>query len=475
MFKGISQNQLKPKYDIVVIGSGIGGLTCANYLAKAGLSVLVVERHFQPGGYCTSFKRKGYTFSVCNNLIPACGSKEFIGYNLKMLDAQVEFVALESLTLNYQDFNLRLMLNEDNFKQILSEKFPEESKNIARFIKDIGRIYRHFIKFKTGDQLINQTAATTYIDFLNGYFKNQQLKDVLSFIFIDVGDYPNAASALPMSIVLFNFINGLYSVIGGVQNFSDRLCESLMNKGGQVLLSKEVKEIIIDNNQVRGVKLSNDSIIEASTVVSNADAVQTFTKLINKNSPLLEQYINKLKKNNVCLPGYQLFLGVNRDDFDDGYYFYDKNDIKKMFLLLSGTKVDKTLAPPGKGTLALTMPTPEVDYDRITDWKNCKEQLDEKAFALLEKYYPKIRNAVEVKESATPGSYYRYTLNHNGSVFGWAHTPDQVWMSRLDNKTPISGLFLVGHWTRPGGGIRPVFSSGMIVSKMVLEGFKKDV
>ncbi|MFC1496465.1 phytoene desaturase family protein [Candidatus Margulisiibacteriota bacterium] len=123
MLKGITLNQLKDKYDVVVIGSGIGGLVCANYLAKAGKSVLVIERHFLPGGLCTSFRRKGFVFDSMASMITGLGINRLSSIAMIIKDLELE-VSFKRINYSIIFPDTQIQINEsDQLKEGLIKKY----------------------------------------------------------------------------------------------------------------------------------------------------------------------------------------------------------------------------------------------------------------------------------------------------------------------------------------------------------------
>lgn len=469
MFKGITLNQLNDKYDAIVIGSGIGGLTCANYLVKAGLSVLVVEHHSQPGGYCTSFIRKGYNFDAAAHILSSFGEKEHAGILLNELGIKLPLVKINSLPLIFPDFKLDMPLDIYQLEEKLINLFPQEKDGIESFFKFPRILPLRFIRDKPGDALLEETSSLTYLDFLNRYLNNHWLKQVLCSLWELTGDRPDKVSAMTLlTIVGCYFKDGTYGIKGGAQLFSDELCRNLSSKGGAVLLSQTVNKINVKNNSVAGINLQSGRQISARYVVSNADANQTLLSLIGQEF-LPPNYVNELKNMRVGESHFTLYLGVADPKVTDyeGMYFA-KNDIHQPMFILVPSKRDPASAPAGKHSIFVATMFPH-EYDKIEDWKSCKTEMERKTIDEMAKHIPGIREKIEVIESATPLTYFRYTLNVKGSAYGWSHTPDQIYTRRLGNKTPVRGLYLAGHWTRPGGGIQSVLTSGKITSNLILE------
>ncbi|MFC1496452.1 phytoene desaturase family protein [Candidatus Margulisiibacteriota bacterium] len=248
---------------------------------------------------------------------------------------------------------------------------------------------------------------------------------------------------------------------------ADDLCERLVEKGGTVLLSKEVKRINVKNKKIESVFLDDKTVIASDFIVSNADSYLTFMTLIGPEH-LSGELVNNLQSMEISQPSFSLYLGVNYQNLQDyeGCYFFE-NNVNKGIAVTISTKYDQTLAPAGKNCLVVSTSFP-YEFDKVKDWAQCKNELELTTLSRLEQVIPGIKNSIEVKESATPMTYYRYTLNKMGSSFGWSSIPSQFWTRRFSNKTPVKGLYLAGHWTQPGSGISSVVASGRIAANLLL-------
>ena len=468
MYKGIRRNEIKDRYDVIVIGAGLGGLICANYLAKAGLTVLVVEQHSLPGGCCTSFSRKGYRFDAAVHLISSCGLRESTGNTLSELGVKIAFNKFESLPLNFPDLKIDLPSDLDLLEEEVKNYFPQDQANFERFFKDFRKIYRTILGYKKDDSILQDISRITHREFLLRYFDDPVIIDFLSFMWLLKGDRPDKISAYSLISVMGSYLkDGTYTIVGGAQKLSDSLCDALVSKNGAVLLSAKVIKIIISGNQAEGIILEDGVEIKAGRVVSNVDARQTLFDLIGKEN-LPSEYFDDVSKMKIGESPFELYLGVAYPEIVDfeGAYF-PENNIDNIVLLIVSSKNNPGSAPPGKHAVVVTSVFP-YKYDEVADWKEVKTRLENETLKILERHIPGIRDKIEVKDSSTPKTCQRYTLNYKGSAYGWAHTPDQTWIKRLDYKTPVSKLYLAGHWTRPGGGTHAVITSGKMAAALVL-------
>src|SRR3989338_4902049 len=431
------RNKIYSHYDVIIIGAGIAGLVCGAFLARSGKKVLVVEQHFIPGGYCTSFKRKGFNFDAAVHHIGGCGKWSIVGRCFKTLGIEMDFYHLDPMdNLIFPSFNIEIPADFDKYK----------------------------------DQ--------TYAEMLNSFFGNEELKMVLSGQWGYIGLPPTQASAVGMCQMMINYLkDGAFFPAGGTQEFTNAIFKKFIDFGGHVMLSSEAKEILLDNKSVKGVKLHDGKEIHASTVVSNIDAYQTFFCLLDGN--IDATFLEKIGKMKESFSFSLLYLGLGEEpDLSKlirGFYHtsIDTDDMDKEWMYISvPTKIYPGLAPKNKQIISVVVYFKDELYNNISNWNSFKEEMTTRTISRLESYVPNIKNYIEVKEAATPKTLERYTLNKNGAAYGWAVSVNQIWENRLPQKTPINNLYLTGHWTRPGPGICAVVSSGWGVSNLIMENWR---
>jgi phytoene dehydrogenase-like protein len=210
-------------------------------------------------------------------------------------------------------------------------------------------------------------------------------------------------------------------------------------------------------------------------LISNADACQTFLEMVGREH-LEEEFAESLVSRPLSISAFEVFLAVDTDLKSQGVmhetFFapghdpeevYDNHAAGRIFGcgLSIPTIEDETVAPPGLHTVCITMFAP---WDR--DWKREKAALTEGLIDEAERVVPGLRRGLVFQDSGTPTTIQRYTGNRQGAIYGWDSSPKSL-ATRLAMETPVPGLFLAGHWTRPGGGLYAVVTSGQIAAERV--------
>ena len=468
------KSKLKPKYDVVVIGAGIAGLVSGAFLAKAGKKVLISEQHSIPGGYCTSFKRKGFIFDSAVHHIGGCGKWSIVGRCFKELGIEMDFHHLDPMdNIIFPSRSIEIPADIDKYKENLQASFPDETENIAKFFKEFIKLYWSVINNKTDSPLINKYKDLTYTETLNSFFSDTQLKAILAGQWGYLGSLPDEVSTIGMCQMLINYLkDGAYFPVGGTQNFANAILKQFIDFGGELMLSSKVEKILINDDKVTGIELAERREVLADTIVSNVDAKQTFYQLLECR--VNGDYAKKIDSMKESTSFFLLYLGVDAEidlsKLKRGFYYqtdgpFTKNNWKYISV---PTAVDQTLAPKNK-QIIFTLVSLEKEYDDVENWDSLKSKLTETTIDYLEGLVPGLRDHIEIIDAATPKTLERYTLNSKGAAYGWAVTKEQTGGNRLQHTTPFSELYLTGHWTNPGPGITSVVSSGWRVANIILK------
>src|SRR3989338_428560 len=474
--------------DVIVIGSGIGGLSCAGILAGRGLSVLVLEKNINPGGYLTSFKRKGFIFDStvdCFSGMDECGA---IRHLLKELDVEnkIEFIRVDPIRESiFPGIKIKTWSNVNVYIESLKELFPAE-KNIEGFFKKMEEIYNdintwaggilHNVDNKsTFPTVLLKYGGITYRSLLNSYLYDERLKSILSDRCSFLGLPPSKISAVSMALLLMSyFISGAYRPIGGCQKLSDVLVEGIKKKGGNIFFEKEVSKIIMEGSRAVGVTTGDGASYTAHYVVSNIDYAKTFFML---GGNYIFEAQNTLQEFGVSPSFFILYIGAKTDlsflgaSSSIGYFpSYDMEkafDFKNSFSentpigLTIPTVMDSSMSPYNSHSIAVHELT---DYAYSKSWKEEKEKVSELILNKAEKIIPNLKKQAVHIEAATPATLERYTANFRGAAYGWQQLP---WLRPV--KTMVANLYLAGHWGGLGGGVIAATYSGLKTAKEILK------
>ena len=470
----IKPSELREAYDAIVIGAGVGGLVGAGFLARGGLSVLLLDHHYLPGGYCTAFPRKNLRFDAAVHHIGGCGRYGAVGQIVKRFGIDQEFVRLDPMDhLLFEDEEIAIPADIDAYEELLARRFPMEAERIRQFFKDLVRFHRQILRRK-GD-LLERWAHASFQEFLESYFEDPGLMRILGGQWGYLGlPVPEVSVIAKVQMLVSYLRDGAWYPMGSTQSFSDALARSILDVGGHVLLKNKVSEVLVDGGRAAGVRLENGRAVRAQLVVSNADARQLFQDLLPEE--VCQEERSRLQLLKPSSSYFGLYLAFDRDaDLDSlprGFYYPTAADcegaVEWMYLSIT-TRYDPSLAKDGSHILSATVGvrTDSPAYDR---WQQDKSDLIRVLVRYLERRCPGLSGRTVHEEAATPRTLMRYTLARDGVAYGWAVQPDQTGEDRLPPQTTLPGLFLAGHWTTPGPGVAAVAASGWSTANRILEG-----
>ena len=450
-------------YDAIVIGAGIGGLSCALHLAKSGKKVAVFEQHSVAGGSCSSFKRKGFTFDAGAHIFSDLNRIGLLNIILKLLDINFEFIrCTPDDRFIFPEFKYELPEHFDGFKKDIKEVFNNDSKCVDEFFKAV----RTLLKSENIDESL---AYITYEELMNKFFSDSKTKKILSAQWLFKGLTPNEMSSIDAITLLYSYwYGGSYYPIGGSQKFSDALVNRLIELGGRMAFRSEVKEICVKDEKVSGVILNTGEVVKSKIVVNNG-AVKNISTMLNE-SYLNADVLNYIKKGRQSISLFTTYWGIKADysyvDGKSGWHFnnWDLND-KDVLLVTIPTLMDPSLAPCGHHIVETFSYADTVQLEYFSQKKAFEMN---KILDKLERIFGDFKDRVIVSEASTPATIEKYTMNSQGSVYGWAFTKEQAGKRRMDFNLGITGLYQVGHWTKPGAGITPVVISGRLVARQIL-------
>ncbi|HJO48680.1 MAG TPA: NAD(P)/FAD-dependent oxidoreductase, partial [Candidatus Scalindua sp.] len=307
----LDKTEIKPEYDVIVLGAGVAGLICGTFLAKSGKKVLIIEQHSIPGGYCTSFKRKGFIFDAAVHHIGGCGKWSVVGRCLKELDINIKFLQLDPMdSINFPSFSVDIPAEIDDYVDLLKKRFPSESEKLSLFFKEFIGLYRATFSTERHKMLIKYQDLT-YKEMLDSFFTDEQLKMVLSAQWGYIGSPPHEVSAIAMCQMLVNYLkDGAYFPVGGTQNFADAITQKFIDYGGHIMLSSRVEKLLTENNITKGVTTEKGDKIAADIFVSNIDPRQTFFCLMEGNA-VDDAYLRKIETMKESVSFFLLYLGLD--------------------------------------------------------------------------------------------------------------------------------------------------------------------
>jgi all-trans-retinol 13,14-reductase len=454
-------------YDVVMIGSGIGGLVCGCFLAKRNKKVLIIEKNNYVGGYCTSFERRGFKF---NSFV-----RGFVGLGKGGILQKIfsELNVLDSISIlrppiydliQLPGVKLGLHNNPQDTLNELINQFPAEENSIRNFFSFLLSEDMPFKAYKY--------RKSSFKEVIDEFFKDPKLKFLFNVLRIDSGHDASLTLALDdLMLIKGNLVDGGYFPAGGMQSLPNALLDCFMKNGGTVLLNTEVKKIIIKGRIAKGVVDSNENFISANTIVSNADATLTYEKLIGL--PYLKKsIIKKIKAMKPSTALFVMYVALNIDLKEmlkqrcAAIWDFNKSIGDGIVCTLSSV-VDSSMAPKNSESLTLYFGAP---FNNVSYWEKNKTRIEKIFLERLFRIFPDAKDKVLFYESLSPIDLEKQTFNRRGSSRGWDPLINSSPESFPDYFLSIKNIFLVGHWVKlstGNGGVAYAAFTGKKVAKMI--------
>lgn len=458
-----SKATLADKYDVVVIGSGLGGLTSANRLSYCGHKVLLLEYHSQLGGLATWFKRKGHIFDVSLHGFPYGMVKTCKKYwNREIMNSIVQ---LKDIVFDNPQFKLQTTFDRIDFTEKLHSQFKISQTTIDDFFVRVA-----------GMNFYDDQSMTTR-ELFEEYFPGRS--DVHRLLMEPIS-YANGSTlddpAITYGIVFSNFMNkGVFTFEGGTDKLIQMMTDELESNGVTICTSAKVDRIVVDKNAVRGVEVDG-TMIDCDAVVSNSGITNTIYNLAGTDS-FTPEFLEKADAVRVNNSSCQVYMGIDKDssipDIGDLLFtstapVFDSSELCDFKTQSKTFSVYYPKTRPGhdRYTIVASMNSHFDDWAKLSEdqYNKEKEDLIERTLVDLERYLPGARDKMDWVEAATPKTFNRYTLHTRGTSFGTKF--EGLDISRSIFKE-VNGLFHVGSVGIIMSGWLGAINYGVIVSNDV--------
>lgn len=509
----------KSGYDAIIIGTGLGSMTVGAIMAKEGKKVLLLEKHYVPGGFTHVFKRKEYEWDV---------GIHYVGdVHLEYTFMRVLFDYVSNGQLKWKEMDEiydRIVIGgrqydfkagKENYIQMLYDNFPGEQAAIDRYVQlvhECTSFNKKFFKERAFPPLISKLFGSFFTDkyfsfsdrttkeVLDDLTDDQELKDVLAGQYGDYGLPPAQSSFAVHALVNKHYWKGGAFPIGGCERIADTIIPVIEAAGGAVAVRAGVDRILVKNGAAYGIQMEDGTTVEAPMIISGAGYLNTMGRLLE---PSVQKQIGfELEKSpagpsisHVCL-----YIGLKHDLQDLGikstnYWVYGGNDhdrtVKEYledpskpfpityisFPSLKDPEWEQRY--PGKSTIEMITLAPfewfaqwkdERWKHRGEDYEAYKEKFSQRLLAELYKQFPQLEGKIDYYELSTPLSTAHFVNYENGEIYGLDHGPARFRMKELRPRTAIKNLYLTGQDIATCG-IGGALISGLLTSAHILNGF----
>ncbi len=491
--RSYKQHGVRDVYDVVVIGSGIGGLSCAALLAKHGHKrVLVLERHYTAGGYTHVFHRPGYEWDVGVHYIGQMQPKSILRRAFdEITDGALLWADMGDVydTIVIGEDRYEFVAGREAWRQRMHDYFPEERAGIDAYIERVRAAARSSMTY-FGEKILPGALSAviggamrysalrhmkrTTMDVLSELTQNKRLIAVLCGQYGDYGLPPSSSSFFMHATVANHYFGGGAYPVGGSSRIAASILPLIEREGGAVLTSAEVSQVIVEGRRAVGVRLADGVEVRAHTVISDAGVANTFGRLLPGELSEWQTIRRQLDQVRPSVAHASLYLGFKDSTADLGLgksniwrYPHEDHDravaeftadihkpLPVAYLSFPSAKdPDFDRRHPGHSTVEVVTLAPYEWFQAFEDrpWKSrgqdydaVKQRLTEKLLAALYAEHPHLEAALDHVELSTPLSTRRFTDFAHGEIYGLAHSPDRFEQKWLRPRTPIGNLYLTG-------------------------------
>jgi all-trans-retinol 13,14-reductase len=480
-------------YDVIIIGSGIGGLCSAALLSKLGKKVCVLEQHYTAGGYTHAYERGGYEWDVGVHYI---GEVHKPWTTLRRIfdvitDGELKWAEMDPLydQIFIGDKVYSFYAGRDAFKEELKRSFPDESVAIDTYVDMIYEVSKKVPKFFAGQampkfagemynkvrhKLVPDYFSKTAHEVLTQLTDNPELIGVLCGQWGDYGLPPKKISFMMHAMIAKHYINGGAYPVGGSQRIAETIIPIIRQSGGEVFTYAGVDQVLIKNNTAYGVRLVKGDQITADTVVSCAGLVPTIERLLPKSIVEKHGYDKALKKIEVSsahlciyagfkgsaeelsIPKKNLWIYPSADhDANVDAYKEDLNAPMPLIYISFPSAKDPSWSEryPNKSTVEIVTTCNAELFERWKgstwnkrgeDYEALKQRLMDRMLNVLFEKMPQLKEHLDYVELSTPLSTQWFQWNDGGEILGLDHTVQRFEQSWIHPKTKIKNFYLTG-------------------------------
>lgn len=488
------------KYDLVIIGSGLGGMVCGTIMSKEGKRVCIVEKNEQLGGSLQTFRRNGITFDTGVHYL---GGLEK-GKNLYQFFKYLGIVdRLELVKMDENGFDVILFKEDpkeypygmgyEKFSQIMCENFPHACEAIEKYCRDMKRICDNFPLYNIrvggeySDTSVFTTNAKSYIESLTPDVKLQNVLAGSNLLYAGIGD---KTPLYVHALVVNSYIESSYKIKDGGDQIIKLLARVIKENGGDIIRKQEVIKINVTNGRADYVELGNGEKIYADTFISNIHPVKTLS--ITDTPVIRPVYRNRIKSLENSISVFVIYIVLKPGTFkyrNRNYYYFDEVDVWKCmdytpenwpytYALFEGVPQHQDEYTEAMTIMSYmrydevkqwadTYNTTTHEDDRGQDYEEFKKQKAEKLLDTVAIKFPEIRNCIETYYTSTPLSYRDYIGTDDGNMYGIVKDFSEPLKTMISPKTKVDNLLLTGQNINLHG-VLGVTVSGVITCMMML-------
>jgi len=487
-----NSSDIKASYDVAIIGTGLGALTSAVLLSKAGKKVILLEQHYRPGGFTHVFKRQKYEWDVGVHYVGQVNNPNSMMSKLfaKVTDGKLQWDDLgevyDRLILDGRTFDFRK--GSEQLKMDMKIHFPDDHDAIDQYflmLQDVNKHSGMFFGERTMPPLMSKyfgwilrkgykpyCEQTTY-EALRKFTDNEELIAVWCAQCGNYGLPPKKSSFAMHTTIVGHYMDGAGYPRGGASKIYDTMADIITKNNGEIYVNARAKKLLTKKKKITGIEMEDGSIVKAQNYISNAGLHNTYNHLLDENSFTEEykQLVNGIgpSTSHICL-----YAGFTASDEEIGFpkynnWVYSELDLEKsyerffidpdqqipLFYISFPSAKDSSWPEryPEKSTVQVVIP---ANYDWFRQWEQSewkdrpvayetfKSKLEKRILDKLFELYPIAKKFLDHSELSTPLSTKHFSNYQHGEIYGMAHTPERFSQKWIRVYTPFKNLYLTG-------------------------------
>ena len=483
------------QYDAIIIGGGLGGLSCGVMLSKEGLNVCVLEQHSVIGGCLQSFQRNGRTLDTGMHYVGSLSEGQIMHQYFKYLGI-MDRLCLQKLDENGFDHfhfpdgkSYSYAMGHERFAEVLSEQFPHEREAIKTFTSELKSFSNLISKEALKEGKISrggiELLSVSAYGELEKHFKDERLKAVLAG---NCGLYAGdrlTTSLYEYGMITNSNIEGAYAFSGGSQQVADLLTEEIKKHGGEVVLNAKVSKIHLEGNTAEYLELATGERLYSKWIISSLHPAVTFS-LLENNTVYKKAFftrINSLPNTYGIFTTYLLMKPNTVKNLNQNHYVFHNPDVWSSEADYSKYEISSLMMsmqpkPNSEYTDVVTLLAP-MHFSFCEQWadskigsrgesyKEFKQRYAEASIELVSKHFPYIKENIEKVYTASPLTYRDYTATPEGSAYGIVKDCRNPIVTLMPAQTRISNLLLTGQNLNIHGCLGTTISSAVTCSEIL--------
>jgi len=469
---------LEDKFDIVIIGSGMGGLVCADILGREGYTVCVLEKNKQIGGCLQTYVRDKVIFDSGVHYLGGLGKGQnlyqvfkYMGIIEKLKLQKMDEDCFDKILIENDDKEYAYAQGYENFIQRLLKDFPNEEKALRMYCDQIKKICSKFplYNLRAGGNM-DEKNVVLGIDtktFIESITSDKKLQAVLvgnnMLYVLQAGKTPFYVHAM----ILNSYIESAWKCIDGGSDIGKYIAMDIREHGGIIRRNSEVKRIVVDEGEVKSVELADGSHVYGKHFISNMHPVRTLD--MTESSLIKNAYKNRIKNLENTIGGFIINIVFKKDSFKyvkNNYYYHREGHVWNMAdhteenwpLCYCVFFSASSKSPEYADSMTLLA---YMRYDEVKQWEQTfntvsaaddrgpgyeafKKRKAEKLLDCVEEKFPGLRDCVKTYYTATPLSYRDYVGNDDGSMYGIVKDYQNPLKTFISPRTKIPNLYLTG-------------------------------